>query len=160
MRAQRQAPDGESSCASLDPSNAKKKMSSSFSSSPRSYCQRAKRCCSLEPVLEHCELAATRLPSGVSEPILQRQQQQQRCPTVVSKAGTKPLGLGILSRLRDGYVKLMNEVASGADFAGVSSFYGAGYGTVCSGEYAALAKSCSKAETKRATSLRESPGAW
>jgi len=51
-------------------------------------------------------------------------------------------------------VKLMNEVASGADFAGVSSVYGAGYGTVCSREHAAFTgngvketKKCDKLET-------------
>jgi len=94
------------------------------------YCKRAKRV--LEPVLEHAELvicsniknssSTGNGPAPSCETIVVQQQYCNR-----RKAG-KP-GLRILSRLRDGYVKLMNDVAMGADLAGVSSFYGApGYG--------------------------------
>ncbi|KAG0561235.1 hypothetical protein KC19_9G047700 [Ceratodon purpureus] len=77
-----------------------------------SKCQRPKRCCALEPVLEHCELAD-------SNP----QQCSQAAQNVMSQKLNIPLR--ILSKLRDGYVKLMNEMASSADLSGASTFYGA-----------------------------------
>lgn len=89
--------------------------------SSKYYCQRAKRCSVLEPVLEHCELAATTTSKT-----------NHSCPSQSNqKAG---ISLRILSKLRDCYVKLMNDVASGADLGGVSAFYGVGYGAPGTGE--------------------------
>ena len=80
-----------------------------------SKCQRPKRCSSLEPVLEHCELATEDFTTNTG---------QSEC-SLAAQSSPKGIPLRILAKLRDGYVKLMNEMASGADLAGVSSFYGA-----------------------------------
>lgn len=77
-----------------------------------SKCQRPKRCSALEPVLEHCELASV----DDTNP-------GQQCQA--AQISQKGIPFRILSKLRDGYVKLMNEMAVGADLSGVSSFYGA-----------------------------------
>lgn len=75
--------------------------------------QKKTRCHALEPVLEHYEL----FPS-----------EKIPCPNFAcndaAQAAKKGKPMRILSKLRDKYVKLMNEMASGADFSGVSSFYG------------------------------------
>lgn len=73
--------------------------------------QRPKRCSALEPVLEHCELASVDCASS------------QQC--TAQAVAQKGIPLRILAKLRDGYVKLMNEVATGTDLSGASSFYGA-----------------------------------
>lgn len=69
--------------------------------------KRPNRCSALEPVLEHCELASRDTTA------------RKEC----TQAAQKGIPLRILSKLRDGYVKLMNEMASGADLSGASSFY-------------------------------------
>lgn len=104
-----------------------KKNSSSSNGTKSDYGKRAKQV--LEPVLEHAELVicsniknSSNGPAPGCETIVLQQQYCNR------RKAAKP-GLRILSRLCEGYVKLMNDVAMGADMAGVSSFYGApGYG--------------------------------
>lgn len=81
-----------------------------------SKCQRSKRCSSLEPVLEHCELVTEDFTTNTG---------QSECSQAAQSSSPKGIPLRILAKLRDGYVKLMNEMASGADLGGVSSFYGA-----------------------------------
>lgn len=86
---------------------------------PRTSC-RAKqiRCRALAPVVEHYEA-----PEGCEDVDLNDQLSriERVCP--VQKKPVKS-SMRILSKLRDAYVKLMNDIASGADFTGVASFYG------------------------------------
>jgi len=86
------------------------------------------RCPALAPVLEHNE--APEGEEGEEEELTANsetagalaiaQPTAGHCNAV--KKGTTTLR--ILSKLRDGYVKLLNDVAWGADFSGASSFYG------------------------------------
>lgn len=77
--------------------------------------QRATRCRALAPVVEHYEA-----PEGCEDVDLDHPRIERVCP-VQKKVKSS---MRILSKLRDAYVKLMNDVASGADFTGVASFYG------------------------------------
>jgi hypothetical protein len=81
--------------------------------------QRQQKCHPLEPVLEHSVAWVDEAP---------RKQPQQECGNVGNKRGIK--GKGILTRLRDGYVRLMNDMAASADLSGVSAMYGCPTGQV------------------------------
>lgn len=76
--------------------------------------QRQHKCHPLEPVQEHA------VASHLDEP--PRKQ--------ADGEGKQFKGKGILMRLRDGYVRLMNDMASSADMASVSAMYGCSSGQV------------------------------
>lgn len=77
---------------------------------PAKKCQlRQQKCFPLEPVLEHCVAKVDEAP---------RKQPKQCSTERRSKAGKS-----LFCRLRDGYVKLMNDMASSADLSGVSAMY-------------------------------------
>lgn len=70
-----------------------------------------KNCYALEPILEHCE-APSEKPCRVVE--------SPGRPTQSKKAATP---MRILLTFRDRYVKLMNDMAWGANQAGMLTFY-------------------------------------
>jgi len=76
------------------------------------------RCYPLEPVQEDCVSKLDEVP---------RKQSKQYCGE--GKERFKSKG-GFLCKLRDSYVKLMNEVASSSDFTAVSAAYGCSTGHV------------------------------
>ncbi len=101
------------------------RMAESQRRSSGSRCQQMRgfRCPALAPVLEHYEapeeeeeeLTANSATAGALAA-----QPTGHC-NAVKKSTTK---LRILSKLRDRYVKLLNDVAWGNDYSGASSFYG------------------------------------
>lgn len=86
--------------------------------------RRGFRCPALAPVLEHYEAPEEEEELSLATPNSETAGARAQ-PTdhgnAVKKSATK---LRILSKLRDGYVKLLNDVACGADYSGASSFYG------------------------------------
>ena len=89
----------------------------------------------LEPVLEHCEAPSERRSGheGGRE----------------AQGGRRGKPMRMLLKLRDGYVKLLNDISSGADLSGMSTFYGCDYPVV------AMANSrVAKEEQERETMLR------
>ncbi|KAG0560851.1 hypothetical protein KC19_9G018900 [Ceratodon purpureus] len=84
----------------------------------QTYCQKQRvvKCNALEPVLEHGEAPSEKTSSACeSAP-------KHACDDSQPEKRGKPMRM--LMKLRDGYVKLMNDLSSGADLSGASSFYG------------------------------------
>lgn len=87
----------------------------------RSKQQRATRC-RLAPVVEHYEAPESEdLELHPCVDVTSTSSESRACHDLQKKAKSS---MRILSKLRDAYVKLMNDIASGADFTGVASFYG------------------------------------
>ncbi|KAG0585133.1 hypothetical protein KC19_3G261300 [Ceratodon purpureus] len=98
--------------------------------------QRQQKCYPLEPVLEDSVACLDEAP--------RKEPQHEKC---------------ILIRLRDWYVRLMNEMATSADLTGVSAMYGCSTGQVDypSSVAMAFARSAKEEEEMAAVQLAASP---
>ncbi|KAG0624620.1 hypothetical protein M758_3G261600 [Ceratodon purpureus] len=109
--------------------------------------QRQQKCYPLEPVLEDSVACLDEAP---------RKEPQHESGNVGNKRLKRKC---ILIRLRDWYVRLMNEMATSADLTGVSAMYGCSTGQVDypSSVAMAFARSAKEEEEMAAVQLAASP---